>query len=55
MLEILNTVRKCAHIFSFRKYNFQYQDTLNFADVCGFYAKSHDFLLKIVLLLKTIA
>ena len=43
MLETSNLVRKCTLIFSFRKYTFQYQDYLNFADVSIFCKKSAFF------------
>ena len=40
MLETWNLVRKCKQIFSFRKYTFQYQTSLNFADVNIFWQNS---------------
>ena len=54
MLETLNVVRKLTHICSFRKYNFEYQDPRNFADVNIFFAKSQHFLARMVFLLKAI-
>ena len=35
----VNLVRKYTHIYGFRKYNFWYQDPLNFADVSIFLQK----------------
>ena len=54
MLETWNFVRKFAHICSFRKYTFQYQGFLNFADVSIFFGKTQHFLAKMILLLKSI-
>ena len=54
MLETRNSVRKYTHICSFRKYTFQQQDSLNFADVSNFLVKNSIFLKKIVPLLKAI-
>ena len=58
MLGTWNLVRQFTHICSFRKYNFQYQGTLNFADFCWcqhlFCKKSAFFLAKMVSLLKAI-
>ena len=39
MLEALNLAHKYTHIFNFKKYVFQYQDFLNFADVSIFTKK----------------
>ena len=39
MLKTSNMARKQAHIFSFRKYTFQHQGFLNFADVSIFLQK----------------
>ena len=49
-LETWNLVCKHTHVFNFRKYTFQYQDTLNFADV----SKKINIFGKIVNLLKVI-
>ena len=46
MLETWNFVRKFTRICSFRKYTFQYQGFLNFADVSIFFAKNQHFLAK---------
>ena len=46
MLETSSLARKFAHICSFRKYTFQYQDPLNFADVSIFSQKVSVFLIK---------
>ena len=54
MLEILNLVGKYTDIFSFRKYTFEYEDPLNFADGSIFFAKKQRFLTIIVPLLKSI-
>ena len=43
MLETSNVARKHTHIFSFRKYTFQYQYPLNFANVSIFLQKISDF------------
>ena len=43
MLETSNLVRKYTHICSFRKYTFQYQSPLNFADVSIFLQKLNVF------------
>ena len=40
MLETWNLARKYKHIFSFRKYTFQYQGSLNFPDVSVFLKNS---------------
>ena len=52
MLETLNLVRKLTHICSFRKYTFQDQALLNFADVSIFFAKNQHYLAKMAPLLK---
>ena len=52
-LETSNLASKYTHIRNFRKFTFQYQDSLNFADVSIFCKKSA-FLAKIVPLLKAI-
>ena len=54
MLETWNLVHKFTHIFSFRKYTFQYQGFLNFPDVSIYFAKNQHFLAKMVPLLKAI-
>ena len=43
MLETSNLARKYTRICSFRKYTFQYQDYLNFADVREFFGKKSAF------------
>ena len=43
MVETWNLGRKYAHIFSFRKYTFQYQEPLNFVDVSIFLQKFSAF------------
>ena len=43
MLETWKLVRKYTHICSFRKYTFQYQALLNFADVSIFLQKKQHF------------
>ena len=53
MLETSNLAHKYKYIFSFRKFNFQYKVSRNFADVSIFKKKSV-FLLKIAPLLKAI-
>ena len=50
----LNLARKYTFICSFKKYTFQYQGPLNFADVSIFLAKNSIFLAEIVPLLKAI-
>ena len=45
-LETWNLVCKHTHVFSFRKYTFQYKDTLNFADASKkstFFGKNSKF------------
>ena len=54
VLETWNLVRKFTHICSFRKYTFEYQGLLNFAEVSIFFAKNQHFLAKMVPLLKAI-
>ena len=54
MLETSSLARKYTHISSFRKYTFQYQGFLNFADVSLFLQKISVFWPKTVPLLKTI-
>ena len=39
----LNLVRKYTHLCSFRKYTFQYQGPLNFANVSIFFSKNQHF------------
>ena len=46
MQEIWNLAHKYTHICIFRKYNFQYQDRLNFADV-SFFCKKLALLAKV--------
>ena len=53
MLETSSLARKYTHVYSFKKYTFQYQGPLNFADVSIFYKKQR-FLTKILPLLKAI-
>ena len=43
MLETSNLTRKYTYIFSFRIYNFYYQESLNFADGSIFFAKKSAF------------
>ena len=54
MLPIWNLICKYKHVFSFRKYTFQYHDPLNLADQ-HFLPKSQHFLAKTVTLFKPIA
>ena len=55
MLETWHLVRKFTHIYSFRKYTFQYQGSHNFVDIRMFFVKSEHFLVKMVPLFKAIA
>ena len=44
MLETSNLARKYTQVWRFRIYTFQYQGSLNFADVSIFFAKNQHFL-----------
>ena len=52
VLETSNLAPKDTHINSFKKYTFSYQGSINFVDVCFFFAKNQHFLAKIAPLLK---
>ena len=54
MLSTSNLARKYTDISSFKKYTFQYQGPLNFADFSIFSKKNLWFLAKILRLLKAI-
>ena len=54
ILQNYNLVRKYTHIFSCKKYTFQYPEFPNFADLSILFAKNQRFLAKIAPLLKAI-